>query len=145
MTLLRLALCVGLLFSASISLFAQQAGKGKSNHEDVDASAAESQAAIDPKSGKLRQPTPEEAKELADSLHQLVAQPVESLKPVPLENGAVAIDVSEGFETVALATVEADGSVKHACVTNKKEAEAFLKQKQNQPAAQPKAEALEEK
>ncbi|OYT70380.1 MAG: hypothetical protein CFK52_11235 [Chloracidobacterium sp. CP2_5A] len=44
-----------------------------------------------------------------------------------LESGAVMLDVSEGFQHVALARREADGRVVVACVGSLSEAEAFLR------------------
>jgi hypothetical protein len=117
-----LALVVLLL--ATTSMFAQHVAKGKAKNND---DAAAQQAAADTNSNKLRAPTSEEASELAAGLEKSLSQPTEGLRQSKLGNGITGIDLDGTHENVALAKVNADGTVSTGCVATKKEAEDFLK------------------
>jgi hypothetical protein len=83
--------------------------------------------AIDRQTGKLRPPTPEEAKALAAGLKNMLNRSTEGLTAVRHPNGAVTVDLQGRFQSVAVATKNPDGTVAESCVTSKKEASAFLK------------------
>ena len=127
-------MCVVVMYAlfcfVAISAFAQHAAKGNGNSDD--AGTASQRAAVDPKTGKLRAPTPEELQVLTAPLAN--NESTEGLVPTTLPNGAVAIDLQGRFETSMMVKKEADGSISRACVSNAKQAEAFLKSEQKQPA-----------
>lgn len=99
--------------------FAQHAAKG-------DNGVNGQQAAADKQTGKLRQPSAEEAKQLLDGMAPLVNMSTEGLTAIRHENGAVSVDLQDRFQSVAVAKVGADGEVEERCVTSLGEAEEFL-------------------
>ena len=128
-------LIVFVLCFATVAAFAQKTAKGNGN-SDLPGTAGQ-QAAVD-RNGKLRAPTPEEMQVLTAPLVQ--NESAEGLVPRALENGAVAIDLQGRFESSMLAKQEADGSISEACVTNVKQAEAFLNGEKPAPQTQPELE-----
>jgi len=122
-----------LMVGVSLSAYGQHSGKGSSrdkdgNAEEVTVTAQGQQVAKD-SDGKLRQPTPEEAKQLSDSLR--LNDTVEGLTASTTADGVVKVDLQERFQNFAMAKKNADGSVSAACVQSSKEAEAFLKSKKS--------------
>lgn len=114
------------------SAFAQHAGKGSAKskdgaNDDVTVTASGQQVAVDPQTGKIRQPTNEEIKQLTDALK--LNDSVEGLSPVTLDNGATMVDLQDRMQSVAIAKINADGTVSEACVKNGKQASSFLKNK----------------
>ncbi len=99
--------------------FAQHAAKG-------DNGVNGQQVAVDKQTGKLRQPTAEEAKQLLDGLTALVNTSTEGLTVVHHQNGAVSVDLQDRFMSVAVAKVGADGKIQEECVTSAAEAKQFL-------------------
>ena len=132
MCISRTRFCAFVLFTifcfAATAAFAQHVAKG---HNSDDPGTAGQQAAVDPKTGKLRAPTPEEMQVLTAPL--VKNESSEGLVQKTLPSGAVAIDLEGRFETSMLAKKEADGSISRACVTNAKQAEAFLKSETKKP------------
>lgn len=121
-TLCAMTLLLLLSFAAT-SAFAQHTAKGQGNSDQP--GTAGQQAAVDPKTGKVRTPTPEELQVLTESLKN--NESTEGLAPRTLPNGTVAIDLQGRFESSMIAKKEADGTISRACVSNAKQAEAFLK------------------
>jgi len=105
---------------SSTLVLAQHAAKG-------DNGANGQQVAVDKQTGKLRQPTPEEAKQLIDGLTPLVNDSTEGLTAVRRDDGSLFIDLQGRFMSVAVAKAGGDGKVEEKCVTNVAEAKEFLK------------------
>jgi hypothetical protein len=130
------------LASPSIAL-AQHAAKDKAHDPDGEevAAVAGQQAANDPATGRLRQPTREEAKALAEALKDMVNQSTEGLTVVQHADGTKSVDLQDRFQSVSVAKVS-DGAVETRCVTSAEEAKEFL-----ESAPQPKAQqpALEDR
>lgn len=82
--------------------------------------------AIDRKTGKLRPPTPEEARKLAEGLKNLLSRSDRGLTIVTHRNGAQSVDLQGRFQSVTLAKINRDGSTSEKCVTGMREARAFL-------------------
>ena len=101
--------------------------------------------AIDRQTGKLRPPTPEEARKLAEGLGNFLSRSEQGLTILTHPNGAQSVDLQGRFQSVTLAKINRDGSTSEKCVTSMHEARAFLapmtaKQKPpNSPANQQKA------
>jgi len=128
------ALCASVLASSLIvpAAFGQHAGKGSSknqngNDEDLAVSASGQQVAIDPATGKIRQPTNEEIKQSTDALK--LNDSVEGLVPVVTDSGALMVDLQDRMQNVAVAKINPDGTISQACVTNSKQTSEFLKKK----------------
>lgn len=103
----------------STVVFAQHAAKG-------DNGANGQQGAADKQTGKLRQPSAEEAQQLLQGVAPLVDMSTEGLTAVQHEDGSVSIDLQGRFQNVAVAIIGADGQVEERCVTSVAEAKDFL-------------------
>jgi hypothetical protein len=134
----RLLLIGALFLSISLPALAQRVGHGNAKNsqtaDDGTDAAAGQQAAVDPKTGKLRQPTADEVRDLTQSLQPALSQSSEGLVEVRHPDGSVSVDLQGRFQDAVLAKVNPDGSVEQHCVTTVKEAEAFLTAK---PVAKP--------
>ncbi len=82
--------------------------------------------AIDRQTGKLRPPTPEEARKLAEGLKDFLSRSDQGLTIVTHPNGAQSVDLQGRFQSVTLAKINRDGSSSTKCVTSMPEARAFL-------------------
>lgn len=82
--------------------------------------------AIDRQTGKLRPPTPEEARKLAEGLKNFLSRSDQGLTIVTHPNGAQSVDLQGRFQSVTLAKVNPDGSTSEKCVTSMSEAQTFL-------------------
>lgn len=83
-------------------------------------------AAIDRHTGKLRPPTPEEARQLAKGLKTFLNRSDQGLTIVTHPNGAQSVDLQGRFQSVTLAKINRDGSTSEKCVTSMREVRAFL-------------------
>lgn len=82
--------------------------------------------AIDRQTGKLRPPTPEEARKLAEGLKNFLSRSDQGLTIMTHSNGAQSVDLQGRFQSVTLAKVNPDGSTSEKCVTSINEAQTFL-------------------
>ena len=82
--------------------------------------------AIDRQTGKLRPPTPEEARKLTEGLKNFLSRSDQGLTVVTHPNGAQSVDLQGRFQSVTLAKINSDGSTSEKCVTGMHEARAFL-------------------
>jgi hypothetical protein len=94
------------------------------------------QVAIDPRTGRLRQPTPEERQALARALARTLNRSTEGLPVTRYANGMERVDLQGRFQSVSVATVE-EGKVHERCVTNATEAKAALKSAASQKKSSP--------
>jgi len=118
-----------LLFAAALLLpaaaLAQHAAKSQSaNHDDAADAPAAAQAAADPATGRLRAPTREEAKALADAVAATLNHSAADRPVVVRADGARSIDLTDRFESVSVARV-AGGKAEARCVTSPEEARRF--------------------
>lgn len=115
-----------------LAAYGQHSGKGNSkdkdgNDEETTVNSSGQQAAVDAKSGKLRQPTPEEVKQLTESM--VMNDSVEGLTPTTTADGGVMVDLQGRFQSVAIAKKNPDGTLAQTCVDSAKQAEVFFKGK----------------
>ncbi len=82
--------------------------------------------AIDRQTGKLRPPTPDEARKLAAGLKNFLSRSDQGLTVVTHPNGTQSVDLQGRFQSVTLAKINRDGSASEKCVTSMREAQAFL-------------------
>lgn len=134
-----------LLFAAGMALpaaaLAQHAAKSPSADDEDVAVVGSAQAAVDA-AGRLRAPTHEEARELAEQVRQRLDR---SQQPATLvtADGVRSAALDESFDSVSLARVSG-GEVETRCVETADEARRFL-ESGNAPKAASSAPALEEK
>ncbi len=84
------------------------------------------QVAIDPATGQLRAPTPEEMRTLSASLEQLFRQSTEDLKPEERADGTLVLDLQGSFLNAALIQKSADGTLKLNCTSDIRQARALF-------------------
>ena len=70
---------------------------------------------VDRATGRLRPPTPAEARRLAEGLREMLSQSEEGLEIVRHPNGMLSVDLQGRFQNAAVATMEADGGVVLHC------------------------------
>jgi hypothetical protein len=124
-TLLRPLALATLVIAFTAGAFAQNAAKG-SGDTGV-AVVAGQKVAIDPQTGRLRQPTPEESRRLAAAMKGMINRSTEGLAVKQHANGMQSVDLQGRFQSLAVAKKTADGTVTERCVTNKAEADTFMK------------------
>ncbi len=139
-TALTVLICFLVILPAAMA----QSDPSKSTLNKESGAAANASAgqrvAKDPGTGQLREPTPEEVKELEAAQPKkapLVKKAVKPLvaAPAAAASGAVGMPLDESFESYTVATRDADGTVKFDCVQGKKSAEARVKSgEKTQPA-----------
>lgn len=99
---------------------------GDQAREKVVRTVAGQQVAIDPTTGRLRQPTAAEEAALSAALQEMFAQPVEEMQVVQLPDGTLMVELGDHFHNVALARIDQDGNVVIGCLLDAQSAEAFL-------------------
>ena len=108
--------------------WAQTAASGRAHSDDsvTTVQVAGQTVAIDRATGRLRPPTPEERKALAAGLKNMLNRSTEGLTEVQHANGAKSVNLQGRFQSIAVASVNPDGSVRERCVTTQREADALL-------------------
>ncbi len=82
-------------------------------------------AFIDPQTGQLRQPTPEELAVWTKTAREEFSRAVESLQPTVLPDGTVALDLQGLFMQDLVVTRRPDGSLSTQCVPDSEREIAF--------------------
>jgi hypothetical protein len=83
-------------------------------------------AAIDPATGKLRQPTAEESKALALGIQSMLKRSVQSLQLQQAPDGTMSIDLGSAFLNVSIAQMGPDGLLHESCVNDPASAKALV-------------------
>ena len=84
------------------------------------------QVAIDPATGQLRAPSPEEMQALSASLERIFNQSTEGLQAEQRADGTLALDLRGRFLNAALIRKNADGSLKLNCTSDLRQARALF-------------------
>jgi hypothetical protein len=84
------------------------------------------QVAIDPATGRLRQPTPAEARELLDGLRQMMKASPRAHVAQQHADGTLSLVLGAEALSVYVAKLGPDGSLAQACVGSPDEAARFL-------------------
>lgn len=122
---------VGLVLAAGVLLFlgtmaaiaakgitqSGNAGGAAAAPGDLKVTVAGMQVAVDPTTGRLRPPTAEESRALAQALRQEFAQPSAPLQVVKAANGAEMVELSEDFMETAVLMIAQDGTQKIECMS----------------------------
>jgi hypothetical protein len=83
-------------------------------------------AAIDPASGKLRQPTAAESKALAAGVESLLKRSASTLQAKQTADGTMSVDLGTSFLNISIAQVGPDGSIQQLCVDNAADANSLV-------------------
>jgi uncharacterized membrane protein YdfJ with MMPL/SSD domain len=84
------------------------------------------QVGIDPATGRMQQPTPEEAQQLAKELQAMLSREADELPVIQLPNGTMMVNLEDTFQEVAMATKDKHGKVTLHCVNDAAQAMALL-------------------
>ena len=121
--LIRRLLLVGLVILAATSVFA-------ASPQAVPDTQSGLQVAIDPATGKLRQPTAEEVQQIAKSFNATLR--LHPLVPRVSANGAVSVELDDSFANFYIARMTDEGGLVFDCVNDPASALRLL----TTPAAQ---------
>src|SRR3954464_4939690 len=83
-------------------------------------------AAIDPASGKLRQPTAAESKALAAGVESLLKRSASTLQAKQTADGTMSVDLGTSFLNISIAQVGPDGALQQICVDNAAQGSSLL-------------------
>jgi hypothetical protein len=97
-------------------------------------------AFIDPQTGQLREPTPEEAQALSRAAREEFARAVESLEEVVHPDGTISVDLKGLFMQSVVVVRNPDGSLSMRCVPEQETPAALATPARRKPPA-----ALEER
>ena len=115
------------LLCVTTSVFAQHVAKGKAKNDDnAPPTPSTATNSADAQANSLRQPTNDEARELAAGLEKALSQPTEGLRQIDMGNGMVGVDLDGTYQSVALAKIAPDGTVAVGCVSSVAEGREFL-------------------
>ena len=82
--------------------------------------------AVDPSTGRLTAPTPEQRSKLAAALAQMIDQRTEGLEVRRLPNGMRLVDLQGRFRNVEVAVRGTDGEVRLRCIDAPEELDWLL-------------------
>lgn len=83
-------------------------------------------AAIDPATGKLRQPTAAESKALAAGVTSLLKSSASPLQAKQTPDGTMSVDLGTSFLNISIAQVGPDGKLQEICLDNAAAANALV-------------------
>ena len=83
-------------------------------------------AAIDPATGKLRQPTAAESKALAAGIESLLKSSASTLQAKQTADGTMSVDLGTSFLNISIAQVGPDGAIQQICVDNAAQGSSLL-------------------
>jgi hypothetical protein len=117
------------LLAAALSLalvFAWSQASAQDNQRRNKKYVATRAITVDPQTGTLRLPTPQETQDLVDSLVEMTNRSMDGLQVTTLANGTKSVDIDGRFQSVMLARPSEDGTWEMKCVTTFDEATEFL-------------------
>ena len=121
----RLA-ALGLATAAALSLAAPAfAGENPAGKKGQGAGSGVT-AAIDPATGKLRQPTAEESKALALGIQSMLKRSINSLQIQQTPDGTMSLDLGSAFLNISIAQMGPDGLLHESCVNDPESAKALV-------------------
>jgi hypothetical protein len=83
-------------------------------------------AAIDPATGKLRQPTMAERRALAAGVQSMFKSSAKALQTKQTADGTMSVDLGTSFLNISIAQVGPNGAIQQICVDNAADANALL-------------------
>lgn len=132
-TILAIMIIFALGAGATVSAQTAQVKKSKTRksksagNAEAGASAAGQQAAIDPQTGKLREPTREEAEKMAEEMEKKFKRSPEKLTTTQLSDGTLIVELTEEYMDVSVVRINSDGSLTVSCVKGMDAADALVK------------------
>lgn len=81
---------------------------------------------IDSVTGQTTPLSDDEAQRMAAGLKEMINESTEGLKPVHHADGSVSVDLEGRLQNVAVARINADGSIAQSCINNRQAAASFF-------------------
>jgi hypothetical protein len=82
--------------------------------------------AIDPATGKIRQPTAAESKALMAGIQEMTKASAVKPELKQFSDGTMSVDLSSSFLNISMVQVQPDGSIREVCVDSAADANAVL-------------------
>lgn len=116
------------LAAATVLSLAAPAHAAKARRAKAPAPTAGSglMVAIDPATGKVRQPTAAESKALVAGIQEMTKASAVQPKLKQFPDGTMSVDLSTSFLNISMAQVQPDGSIREVCVDSAADANAVL-------------------
>ena len=116
------------LAAATVLSLAAPAHAAKARRAKAPAPAAQSglMVAIDPATGKVRQPTAAESKALVAGIQEMTKGSAVQPELKQFANGTMSVDLSSSFLNISMVQVQPDGSIREVCVDSANDANAVL-------------------
>jgi hypothetical protein len=116
------------LAAATVLSLAAPAYAAKARQAKAPAPAANSgmMVAIDPATGKIRQPTVAETKALVAGIQEMTKGSLAQPELKQFSDGTMSVDLSGSFLNISMAQVQPDGSIREVCVDSAADANAVL-------------------
>ncbi|MEO6192259.1 MAG: hypothetical protein ABIS20_04570 [Thermoanaerobaculia bacterium] len=118
---------LGLAAATVLSLTAPAyAAKGRRAKAPAPTAQSGMMVAIDPATGKIRQPTAAESKALVAGIQEMTKASSVQPELKQLADGTMSVDLSSSFLNISMAQVQPDGSIREVCVDSAADANAVL-------------------
>ena len=117
---------LGLAAATVLSLTAPAyAAKGRRAKAPAPTAQSGMMVAIDPATGKIRQPTAAESKALVAGIQEMTKA---SVKPElkQFSDGTMSVDLSNSYLNISMVQMQPDGSIREVCVDSAADANAVL-------------------
>ena len=132
---ITLLVAVVLIVGAAITVVSKQLAKS-ANHTNavvfdtgkkyVTVKVAGRDVQVDPQTGQIKQMSPEEAQKLAAGLKTMLNKSTDGLVRERHADGSVSMDLKGRFQNVAVARMNADGTLEQACIDDPEKAAKFF-------------------
>jgi len=122
-----------------LSLLASAPALRAADAEPVPTASAGLQMAVDPATGRLTAPTPEQRARLAAALARMIDQRTDGLEVRRLPNGMHLVDLQGRFQSVEVAVRGTDGVVHLRCIDSPDDLKSLLEREHTPSPAPPPA------
>jgi hypothetical protein len=120
-----LGLAVATVLSLTAPAHAAKGRRAKAPAPAANSGNSGMMVAIDPATGKIRQPTAAESKALVAGIQEMTKASIQpELKQ--FADGTMSVDLSNSFLNISMAQVQPDGSIREVCVDSAADASAVL-------------------
>jgi hypothetical protein len=114
------------LAAATVLSLAAPAHAAKAKPAKAPAAQSGLMVAIDPATGKVRQPTAAESKALVAGIQEMTKASAVKPELKQFSDGTMSVDLSASFLNISMAQVQPDGSIREVCVDSAADANAVL-------------------
>ena len=111
-----------LVFSNVPAPVVAKAAPGETGKKYVTVKVAGREVQVDPQTGQIKPLSPDEAKQMADGLKTMLNKSTDGLVPVQNPDGSTTIDLQGRFRNVAVARINADGTLEQSCIDEPQQA-----------------------